>query len=155
MPGPTRRVFGVALVASLAACATGRVAPPEHDRDFITSPVSHKDIPAQGAAHVVQRLSQDGAGPLVLQVRPEDPEEGVAAMQIVRSLEDEVGEEGETLGLGEDGADGHACRVAEVDRPQRPKLDHPALHRGSGLPFHAGRRTGNAPRLPSIGSRAA
>ena len=37
MPDPTRPVFGLALAASLAACATGRVAPLEYDRDFITS----------------------------------------------------------------------------------------------------------------------
>jgi hypothetical protein len=36
MPDPTRRVFGLALAASLAACATGRVAPLEQDRDLIT-----------------------------------------------------------------------------------------------------------------------
>lgn len=37
MPDRTRRVFGLALAAGLAACATGRVAPLEHDRDHITS----------------------------------------------------------------------------------------------------------------------
>ncbi len=37
MPDPTRQVFGLALAASLAACATGRVAPLEYDRDLITS----------------------------------------------------------------------------------------------------------------------
>jgi hypothetical protein len=37
MPDPTRQVLRLALAASLAACATGRVAPLEHDRDFIAS----------------------------------------------------------------------------------------------------------------------
>ena len=37
MPDPTRQVYGLALAASLAACATGRVAPLEHDRYYVTS----------------------------------------------------------------------------------------------------------------------
>jgi len=37
MPDPTRRVFELALATSLAACATGRVAPLKQDRDYITS----------------------------------------------------------------------------------------------------------------------
>ena len=37
MPDLTRQVLGLALAASLAACATGRVVPLEYDRDLITS----------------------------------------------------------------------------------------------------------------------
>ena len=44
MPYPTRQLFGLALAASLAACATGRVVPVEHDRDLITSAeLGHSD----------------------------------------------------------------------------------------------------------------
>ena len=44
MPDPTRQVLGLALAASLAACATGRVAPLEPDRDYITSAeLAHSD----------------------------------------------------------------------------------------------------------------
>lgn len=37
MPNPTRRVFRLALTASLTACATGQVAPPAPDRELLTS----------------------------------------------------------------------------------------------------------------------
>jgi hypothetical protein len=63
MPDPTCRVFGLALAASLAACATGRVAPLEQDRDYITSAeLAHAD--AASVYEAIMRLR-----PLFLRTR--------------------------------------------------------------------------------------
>jgi hypothetical protein len=44
MPDPARQVLGLALAASLAACATVRVASLEPDRDYISSAeLAHSD----------------------------------------------------------------------------------------------------------------
>ena len=64
MPDPTRRqVFGLALAASLAACATARVVPLEHDRDFITS----AELAHTNAASVYEAITH--LRPLFLRTR--------------------------------------------------------------------------------------
>lgn len=54
MSDPTRRVFGLALAASVAACATGRVAPLQHDPDSITS----AELTHSTAASVYEAIRQ-------------------------------------------------------------------------------------------------
>lgn len=54
MSDPTRRVLGLALAASLAACATGRVAPLQDDPDAITS----AELSHSKAASVYEAITQ-------------------------------------------------------------------------------------------------
>jgi hypothetical protein len=109
-------------VAAVERCRERSRVAPEHrviDADVILAATDDHAV-AKRVAEMVERLTEGVARRRVIRLRPEDREQHLAPVKSWRSREGEVGEEGETLRLGEDRVQIAASVVAEVDRTQNP-----------------------------------
>src|SRR2546422_9774107 len=79
---------------------------------------------AERIAQHVQRLAERRPGVLHVELRPEEGEQSVAAVQATRSSGGQVGEQREAPGSGEEARDLASLGVGEVQGPEQPELDH-------------------------------
>ena len=85
---------------------------------------AHEHAVTERMPQAVQRLAQCGAGMLLVELGPKQCDEGVASVQASGCGDGEVGEQGNTLGLGQHRPELVPASSAEVERAQNPKLDH-------------------------------
>src|SRR5207247_8264316 len=85
-----------------------------------------EDAVTELAAEKAQRLPQGATGMRRVELGPKQCNHGIAAG--TGSVNGEIGEKGEALRLSEDGVDRASVGRLQVQRPQRPQLDH-ALNR--------------------------
>jgi len=78
----------------------------------------------------MQRLPQGGAGPGLVELRPEQRQQVIAAAHPARGGRGKVGKEGEPARLGQQAANRPAVRVCEGHRPEQPELDHMSVTAG-------------------------
>jgi hypothetical protein len=71
-------------------------------------------------------LVEGVTGVILVELGPEDPMEGIASVGPGRGGGRQVGEQGQALGLSEDGPQLPTFPVAEVDRAKQLKSDHAA-----------------------------
>jgi len=95
------------------------------EADFFVT-VTIEDAVAQLATEKPQRLAQRPTGVRRVELGPKQCNHGIAAG--TGSVNGEIGEKGEALRLGEDRMDRMSVGRLQVQRPQRPQLDH-ALNR--------------------------
>src|SRR5213595_2755420 len=85
-----------------------------------------EDAVTELAAEKAQRLPQGPTGVRRVELGPKQRNDGIAAG--TGRVNGEIGEKGEALRLGEDRMDRMSVGRLQVQRPQRPQLDH-ALNR--------------------------
>src|SRR5712692_957509 len=72
----------------------------------------------------MQRLAQRGAGMLLVELRPEQRQQAVTAVEALGPCGGEVGEEREASGLAEGGPYVAAIGAGEAQPPEHAELDH-------------------------------
>jgi len=73
---------------------------------------------------VVQRLAERPTGFFPTQLRPEKGQDDVPPVESPRMGQREVGQQGETLGLGRDQPHGRRLPFEQLERPKRMKTKH-------------------------------
>ena len=89
---------------------------------FVTAGDNHTR--AERAPEHVECLAQCGTGVLLVQLRPEQREQRVAAVEAARGGGGEIGEQREAPRSGEEALDLATLGVGEVQSPEQPELDH-------------------------------
>ena len=93
------------------------------EADFVLAP-GHDGALPQGLSQEMEGLPEGTAGVLLVELGPEEEEEGVAATKCVGGKGGEVGEQGQALGLHRDGA---GIAIADAEQLQATKgaqLEH-------------------------------
>ncbi len=72
----------------------------------------------------MQRLTQRGAGMLLVELRPEEGEQTIAAVEALGCGGGEVSEQREAPRAGEEALDLAPLGVGQVESPEQPELDH-------------------------------
>src|SRR5712692_11142633 len=86
----------------------------------------------------MQRLAQRGAGMLLVELRPEQRQQAVTAVEALGPCGGEVGEEREASGLAEQGPYVASIGAGEAQPPEHAELDH-ARPRRCAARFRASR----------------
>lgn len=81
-------------------------------------PATQNRVTAEGTPQVVHRLIQCRARTFVVQLGPEQGEDGVAPMKATRRGAGEPGEERQPLGLDQHGLKRAAVRIVQLDATQ-------------------------------------
>src|SRR2546425_1037924 len=104
------------------------VAPQETDiePDFLVA-TRHDDVVTECAAEYVQCLAQCGPRVFLVELRPEQCEQAVAAVESSGSGGGEVGEQRETVRSREQPLDLVSRCIGEMQSPEHPELDHTTL----------------------------
>ncbi len=89
---------------------------------FVTA--RHDHIGAECAPDDVERLAQCGTGVLLVELRPEQRQQRVAAVEPAGGGGSEIGEQCEAPGTRQQALDLASLGVGEVQSPEQPELDH-------------------------------
>jgi len=84
-------------------------------------------IGVERSSQAVQRLPQRGAGMLLVELRPQESQERVSAVEAVGGSCGEKGQEGDALRLCEDGVELEPVTPPQFKSPEQPKRDHMGL----------------------------
>ncbi len=124
----------------------GRVAPERRLRhaDLVVTAAGH-DLGSERRAEEIDRPPEGGAGMLLVELRPEEGQQGVAAMEPAGRGDGEIGEQGEALGLAQHRAELFAGGVTQVEQAERPETDHRVE---DGAEWGITQRRGGAPSVP-------
>ena len=134
------RALGVARRQRLRRVPWRRTTPPAPARHLLVAAADH-DLGADLRPQEVERAAERGARVLLVELRPEQGEQRVAAVKPPWRGHGEVGQQPEPLRLLEDRAQLAAVRVPEVQYAERVKADHEAGGIGGGaLRGHRGGR---------------
>ncbi len=118
-----KRLLGVSGGHGLVERA--RIAPEGRgvQADFLVATARQRGR-AERLPQTVKRLAQRRPCVVLVQVGPEQAEQLVTPMKAVRCRDGKVGKEGDAFRLGEHRAVLASVRAKQVQRSQRPKLDH-------------------------------
>jgi len=97
--------------------------PLEIERNLLI-PTGHEHVGAQGVPHHVERLAQRRARVLLVEFRPEQREQAIAAVEAPGRGGGEVGEQREAPRSGEKALHLASRGVDQMQSPEQPELDH-------------------------------
>ena len=100
--------------------------PAEVESDLLIT-ARDNDIAAQCAAQDVQCLPQRRSRVLLVELRPEQGEQTVAAVESSGSGGGEIGEQRESARSSEQTLDLVSCGIGQMQSPEHPELDHANL----------------------------
>src|SRR5437899_12003853 len=85
---------------------------------------SQHEVGAEGAPDHVKRLAQGGSRVLLVELRPEQGEQAITAVEAPRSGGGEVGKQGEAPRSGEKALHLASRSVDQMQSPEQPELNH-------------------------------
>ena len=120
------QVRGLEPLASVDGALQGRdIRPhlPKVETYVLIAAIDQNSRAESGAEHA-ECLTQRCARVLLVELRPEERQQAVAAMEATRCRSGKVGEEGETTRLPEEGRRLAPVGTGEAQSPEQTKLDH-------------------------------